>query len=220
MFLLALIVLFYQLGGGEYLREERFYVYRGSAQFYVYHHPLLSILVYLGVYISVAALCIPGATAFLTLVGGFLFGLWGGTVLAEIASTIGAMIAFLMARYLFREWVQQLLGDRLQKMYGRLRKEGIRYILAVRLTTAFPYFMLNPLLAISPLSASTFLWTTALGVFPTTVIYAYIGHHFGVVKAHPIRDLIVVLLLPLGVVVCLWPLAKVFLRVKNQGAGT
>jgi uncharacterized membrane protein YdjX (TVP38/TMEM64 family) len=186
----------------------------------VANHPFLSVLLYLGIYLLVATLCIPGTTAFLTLVGGFLFGFLGGALLAELASTVGAMLAFFLIRYLFRELVQRYLEGKLQGVYERLKRNGVRYILTVRFTTAFPYFLLNPLLALSPLPSSTFLWTTALGIFPTTLIYAYLGHHFGVVRTHLFRDLLVVFLLPLGAVAFFWPVAKVvFIKVRGQSAG-
>lgn len=218
--LVSLIVAFYHFGGSQYFREERFYAYRGNIQLYVSYHPFLSVLLYVGIYLFVATLCIPGATAFLTVVGGFLFGLLKGVFLAELASTAGAMLAFFVARYLLRAWVQRHLGGKLQGIYDKLKRDGVRYILALRFSTAFPYFLLNPLLALSPLPPSTFLWTTALGIFPTTLMYVYLGYHFGVVRAHPFRDLLIVVLLPIAAVACFWPLARrVFLKAKGLGTG-
>ena len=208
------------MGGNKYFGEEKFYAYRGNIQLYVANHPFLSVLLYFGIYLLVGALCIPGTTAFLTFLGGFLFGFLKGALLAEMASTTGAVLAFFLARYLFRELAQRYLGGKLQGVYEKLKRNGVRYILAVRFTTAFPYFLLNPLLALSPLPASTFLWTTALGIFPTTLIYAYLGHHLGIVRAHPFRDLLVVFLLPLGAIAFFWPVAKmVFVKTRGHGTG-
>jgi len=218
--LVSLIVAFYHFGGSQYFREERFYAYRGNIQLYVSHHPFLSGLLYVGIYLFVATLCIPGATAFLTVVGGFLFGLLKGAFLAELASTAGATLTFFVVRYLLRAWVQRHLEGKLQGIYDKLRRDGVRYILALRFSTAFPYFLLNPLLALSPLPPSTFLWTTALGIFPTTLMYAYLGYHFGVVRVHPFRDLLIVVLFPIAAVACFWPLARrVFLKAKGFKTG-
>ena len=218
--LVSMIVAFYHFGGNQYFREEGFYIHRGNIQLYVSHHPFRSALLYIGIYLFVATLCIPGATTFLTVVGGFVFGFLKGALLAELASTAGAMLSFFVARYLLRAWVQRYLGEKLQGVYDKLKRDGVRYILALRFSTAFPYFLLNPLLALSPLPPFTFLWTTALGILPTTLIYAYLGYHFGVVRMHPFRDLLIVVLFPVAAAVCFWPLARrVFLKAKGFKTG-
>lgn len=159
----------------EYLDFQKLYEGRDNLLEYVKSYYILSVIVYILIYLSVVALSIPGATI-LTILGGFFFGPWAGTLFVNIGATFGAFAIFLIARF--------FLGDSLQKKYekqlGKFNKEisenGKSYMLTLRLIPIFPFFLINILAGLTTLPALTFLWTTSLGIIPGSFVYAYIGY--------------------------------------------
>lgn len=111
---------------------------------------LLSWLIFLVVYVVVTALSIPGA-AVMTLAGGAIFGFVTGLLLVSFASAMGATLAFLVARYLLRDWVQQRFGDRLKTINQGIEKDGAFYLFTLRLVPVFPFFLINLVMALTPL---------------------------------------------------------------------
>src|SRR5262249_8732906 len=138
----ALVAVFFALGGQRYLSVEFFRSQQAAIQAYYQANPLRTALVYAVVYIAVTGLSLPGA-AVLTLAGGAIFGLLWGTVIVSFASTIGATLAFLAARFLLREWVQARFGARLKPINDGVAREGAFYLFALRLVPAFPFFLIN-----------------------------------------------------------------------------
>ncbi|MBV1920543.1 MAG: VTT domain-containing protein, partial [Pseudomonadales bacterium] len=104
--------------------------------------PLLVGLGFLGIYIAVTALSLPGA-AVMTLAAGAFFGVIWGTIIVSFASTIGATFAFLAARFILKESVQAKFGDRLQAINDGIEKEGAFYLFTLRLVPVFPFFLIN-----------------------------------------------------------------------------
>jgi len=207
--LLSLMVIFYRVGGDKYLSYEEVKSHGLQLHTFVETRPFLSSIIYVSIYLLVAVLCLPGLTMFLTMVGGGLFGFWQGVFLAEVASTLGAFMAFLVVRYLLRAVVARHFEGKWEGVKEKLRKRGIRYVLALRFTTAFPYFLLNPLLALTSISPFTFLWTTALGIFPSTLFYAYLGSRIGLVQVEgALKFLPFLVMLPVGVLLLVMPWLK------------
>ena len=126
------------------------------------------------VYVLSTALSLPGA-AILTLAAGALFGLFWGTIIASFASTLGATLAFWVARYLLRDWVQDRFGKWLQPVNEGVAKEGAFYLFALRLVPVFPFFLINLLMGLVPLRASTFYWVSQLGMLAGTLVYVNAG---------------------------------------------
>jgi uncharacterized membrane protein YdjX (TVP38/TMEM64 family) len=126
------------------------------------------------VYVLVTALSLPAATP-LTLLGGALFGLSVGLVMVSFASTIGATLAFLMARFLARDYVQKNYSKQLSKINAGFEREGAFYLFAMRLVPAFPFFMINIVTALMPIKTWTFYWVSQLGMLPGTIVYVYAG---------------------------------------------
>ena len=135
---------------------------------------LLSWLIFLVVYVVVTALSIPGA-AVMTLAGGAIFGFVTGLVLVSFASAIGATLAFLVARYLLREWVQQRFGDRLKTINQGIEKDGAFYLFTLRLVPVFPFFLINLVMALTPLKTWTFYWVSQVGMLAGTAVYINAG---------------------------------------------
>lgn len=129
---------------------------------------------YFVVYVLVTALSIPGA-AVMTLAGGALFGLLQGTILVSFASSLGALLAFLVARYLLRDSVQARFGQRLETINQGIRRDGAFYLFTLRLIPAFPFFLINLLMGLTPMRARTYYWVSQLGMLPATIVYVNAG---------------------------------------------
>ena len=140
--------------------------------------PLLTAGIYFGIYIVVTALSLPGA-AIMTLVGGALFGLGWGLLLVSFASSIGALLAFLVSRYVLRDWVQSRFGDRLKTINEGIEKEGSFYLFTLRLVPVFPFFVINLLMGLTPMRAASFYWVSQLGMLAGTAVYVNAGTQLG-----------------------------------------
>jgi uncharacterized membrane protein YdjX (TVP38/TMEM64 family) len=125
-------------------------------------------------YILVVAFSIPGGTA-LTLLGGFFFGPFVGLALVNVGATIGAFLIFMAARYLMRDALMARYGDQLAKLNKELERNGASYLLTLRFIPLFPFFLINLLAGLTPVSAFTYLWTTAIGIIPGSFVYALLG---------------------------------------------
>jgi pyruvate/2-oxoglutarate dehydrogenase complex dihydrolipoamide dehydrogenase (E3) component/uncharacterized membrane protein YdjX (TVP38/TMEM64 family) len=136
------------------------------------------------VYVAVTGLSLPGA-AILTLVAGAIFGLLWGTVIVSFASTLGATLAFLASRFLLRDWVQAKFGDKLKPINEGVAREGAFYLFALRLVPAFPFFVINLVMGLTPIRTLTFYWVSQLGMLAGTIAYVYAGTQLGQFKFSP-----------------------------------
>lgn len=137
-------------------------------------HPTIIWLAALLVYVVMAGLSLPGATA-LTLLISWLFGFWQGMLVVSFGSTAGATVAFLLSRYLFRDSITQRFGDRLRTFNDALQREGAFYLFTLRLIPAVPFFVINAVMGLTPLRTRTFWWVSQLGMLPGTAVYVYAG---------------------------------------------
>lgn len=136
--------------------------------------PLLAALLYALAYVLATALSLPGA-AVLTLAGGALFGLWWGTLIVSFASSVGATLAFLAARYLLRDAVRARFSERLTAIDEGIARDGAWYLFTLRLVPAFPFFLINLLMGLTRLPAFTFYWVSQAGMLAGTVVYVNAG---------------------------------------------
>jgi pyruvate/2-oxoglutarate dehydrogenase complex dihydrolipoamide dehydrogenase (E3) component/uncharacterized membrane protein YdjX (TVP38/TMEM64 family) len=171
---LAGLAAFFAFDVSQYLNLETLREQRDRLLELVEANFAFSILIYLGIYIAMAALSVPGA-AILTLAGGALFGVLVGTLVVSFASTIGATLVFLAARFLFRETIQQRFGKRLKAIDRGIERDGAFYLLALRLVPVFPFWLINLLMALTRLKTWTFYWVSQIGMLPATVIYVNAG---------------------------------------------
>jgi pyruvate/2-oxoglutarate dehydrogenase complex dihydrolipoamide dehydrogenase (E3) component/uncharacterized membrane protein YdjX (TVP38/TMEM64 family) len=125
-------------------------------------------------YVIVAAFSLPGA-AIMTIAAGALFGLFWGSVIASFASTIGATLAFLTARYLLRDLVQAYFGDKLKAINEGMAKDGAFYLFSLRLIPLFPFFLVNLLVGLTPISTRRYYWVSQIGMLAGTVVYVNAG---------------------------------------------
>jgi pyruvate/2-oxoglutarate dehydrogenase complex dihydrolipoamide dehydrogenase (E3) component/uncharacterized membrane protein YdjX (TVP38/TMEM64 family) len=177
----ALIAAFFLLDLRQYLSIEFFQARRADIESYVQANPVQAIGAYFLIYVAVTGLSLPGA-AILTLVGGAIFGLVEGVVIVSFASTLGATLAFLASRYLLRDWVQGKFGDKLKPINDGVAREGAFYLFALRLVPAFPFFVINLVMGLTPIKTLTFYWVSQLGMFAGTIVYVYAGTQLGQFK--------------------------------------
>lgn len=136
--------------------------------------PLLTAAIYFSVYVAATALSIPGA-ALLTIIGGMVFGLWTGTLLVSFASSIGATLAFLVSRFLLRDWVQRKFSSHLSTLNKGVTEQGGFYLFGLRLIPIFPFWMINLVMGITPIKTATFYWVSQLGMLAGTLVYVNAG---------------------------------------------
>ena len=129
---------------------------------------------FFALYVLVTATSLPVAV-WMTLAAGALFGFWWGLLLVSFASSIGATMAFLLSRYLLRDWVQAKLGDYSQTINTGLEKDGIFYLFSLRLIPALPFFAVNLLMGLTAMKSWRFYWVSQLGMLLGTAVYVNAG---------------------------------------------
>ena len=165
--------------------------------------PLKISLAYLLIYVAITALSLPGA-AIMTLAGGAVFGLFWGTVLVSLASTMGATLAMLVARYILRDSIEARFGRRLAEVNKGIAREGAFYLFTLRLIPAIPFFALNLLMGLTRMKTLTFFWVSQVGMLAGTVVYVYAGTE--IAKIDSLRSILSPGLLGAFVVLGLFPL--------------
>lgn len=125
-------------------------------------------------YVIVAALSLPGALV-MTLAIGALFGLGVGTLLVSFASSIGATLAFIASRFVFRDAVQQRFGDKLKAINEGVSRDGALYLFTLRMVPIFPFFLINLLMGLTPMRTRTFYWVSQIGMLAGTLVFVNAG---------------------------------------------
>ena len=172
--LLIGIVLLRMAGIGQYLSLENIKIQREWLEQLVMHNYIVAACGYMFVYMVLVALSLPiGAPMSMT--GGFLFGTIPGVIFAVLASTAGASLLFLVVRYLIGDYVQKTYAHRLEVFNAAVAREGWHYLLSVRFVVMIPFFVINILAALTSIPFKTFFWTTALGVAPASLVFAFAG---------------------------------------------
>ncbi|WP_025041768.1 FAD-dependent oxidoreductase [Nitrosospira briensis] len=216
--LVLLIILFLAFDLGRFLSLETLKSGRDGLQQAYQARPLQMIGLYVGTYIVIAALSLPGA-AVMTLAGGAIFGVWVGIPLAVISAGIGATVALWMARYVFREFVQQRFGDRMTAIDAGIKRDGAFYLFTLRLVPVFPFFIINLLMGLTAIPTGTFFWTSLLGMLPGTAIYVNAGTQLASIAS--LSDIFSPALIGSFALLAIFPwLARwAVARVRMRGAG-
>ena len=134
--------------------------------------------IFIVAYAIVTGLSLPGAVI-LTLAGGFAFGAVLGTLFVNLGATTGATLAFLTARYVLRDTVEQKFGTSLRPFQEGFAKNAFSYLLTLRLIPLFPFFVVNLVSGLTRVNAGTYIGATALGIIPGSFVYAYAGRQLG-----------------------------------------
>lgn len=169
-----LVAVFFLSGFDQYLTLQSIKSSQNQISLWQAEHPLLLAAIFLLAYIFVTALSLPGA-AVMTLAAGAFFGLLWGTVIVSFASSIGATLAFLTARYVLRDSVQNRFPDRLAAINAGIEKDGAFYLFTLRLVPLFPFFLINLLMGLTRIRPWTFYWVSQVGMFAGTLVYVNAG---------------------------------------------
>ena len=171
---LAALVAYQYFGLGKVLTLDALKGSRETLGALYRDRPLTTVAVYFTVYVLAAALSFPDATI-LTLAAGAMFGLGLGLVVVSFASSVGALLAFLAARYLLRDSVQSRFGKVLAPVNKGMRRDGAFYLFTLRLLPVFPFFVVNLLAGLTPIGAARFYVVSQLGMLAGTAVYVNAG---------------------------------------------
>lgn len=172
--IIILMGLFFAFDLHQYLTLEAVKSKQDAMLAYHKENPFLTIIIYMLIYIATTALSLPGAII-LTLAGGGIFGVWNGTLIVSFASSIGATLAFLAARFLFKEAVEEKFGEHLKTIDEGMDKEGAFYLFSLRLIPVVPFFMINLLMGLTTIKMRTFYWVSQVGMLAGTIVYVNAG---------------------------------------------
>ncbi|MBN3492106.1 TVP38/TMEM64 family protein [Vibrio neptunius] len=172
--LLVGLIIFLGVNFGQYLTLENAKSQQVALSAYINSNFTLAAAIYFLAYIAITAFSIPGA-AVVTLLGAALFGFWTSLLLVSFASTIGATLAFLSSRFLLRDWVQSKFGDKLNAINQGVDRDGAFYLFSLRLIPVFPFFLINLLMGLTPISTARFYLVSQLGMLPGTAVYLNAG---------------------------------------------
>ena len=172
------IAAFFAFDLQRFLTLEYFAAQRDAIAAFHAWAPLTTAGAFFALYVAVTGLSLPGA-ALLTLIAGAIFGFGQGVVLVSFASSLGATLAFSIARYLFRDAVRARFERQLAAIDRGVEKDGAFYLFALRLVPAFPFFAVNLAMSVTPLSAWTFYWVSQVGMLAGTVVYVNAGAQLG-----------------------------------------
>lgn len=169
------LVLFVALDLGRYFDMAELRAHQGDLQHWVDQRPVIAPAAYILLYLLLVAFSLPVAS-FVTLVGGFLFGAWLGTLWTAIGATLGASLVFLAARTALGGALRVKAGPWLGKLEGEFRANGFHYLLFLRLVPAFPFWLVNIAPALFGVKLTPFVMATAIGILPGTFVFTYFGH--------------------------------------------
>ena len=178
----AAIALFFVFDLDRYLTLEFFRAQQAAIEEFRQERTGLAVGIYFAVYVAVTALSLPGA-ALMTLVGGAIFGFLWGTVIVSFASTIGATLAFLLGRFLFRDAVQRRFGRYLKPINEGIRRDGALYLFMLRLVPVFPFFVVNLVMALTPMRTVTYFVVSQVGMLAGTMVYVNAGTQIAQVES-------------------------------------
>ena len=172
--LLGAVAAFFALGLNRYLSLDAAKAAQAEiAQLYA-ARPAVVVGAFFAAYVAVTALSLPGA-AIMTLLAGAVFGLWTGTLIVSFASSLGALLAMLFARYVLRSTVKARFGARLAEIDKGVAREGALYLFTLRLVPVFPFFLINLLMGLTAMRAVTFYWVSQLGMLAGTLVFVNAG---------------------------------------------
>lgn len=174
IFIALILIIVKYLGLDQYLTFD--YIKNNQQMFnnYYLEHQLVTILGFAAVYILTTSLSIPGATL-LTLLGGGIFGFMHGLVIVSFASTLGATLAFLLSRILFKDIIEKKFSNKIKMINAGVEKEGAFYLFSLRLVPIVPFFLINIGMGLTKIKVSTFFLVSQFGMLAGTAVYVNAG---------------------------------------------
>jgi len=172
------MVVFMTSGGLDYVSYEMLSEHREDILDWCEANMILSIVVYIGFYTLITAFSIPGAV-WISIAGGFIFGLWQGAIFAVIAATCGAVLIFLAARYAAADYFHAKAGPTLHRMEEGFCNNALSYLLFLRLVPVFPFWLVNLVPALLGVPLKTYVIATFFGIMPGALVFTWVGSGLG-----------------------------------------
>lgn len=212
------VLAFFLSGVQHQFTLANFHHYRAALNALQAAHPWELGLSYFAAFVVVVALSLPAMTL-MTLAAGAIFGVIEGSVIVSFGSAIGATLAMLAARFVFKDVVRRKFEHRLQRVDAGIEREGGFYLLSMRLVPVFPFFMINILMGLTHIRVFTFYWVSQLGMLAGTVVYVNAGTR--IASAKTLQGLISVPLIVSLALLALLPWAsrwmiKRLLRMRHE----
>lgn len=176
------IAAFFYLDLGRYLSLDGLKSNRDHLLAFTDANYTLAVALFIVAYCVVVGLSLPGG-AIMTLAGGFLFGSVWGTLYVNVGATVGATLAFLVARYLLRDWVERKFGSRLGAIQDGFARNAFSYLVTLRLIPLFPFILVNMVSGLTRVSVGTYVAATSLGIIPGSFVFAYAGRQLGTINS-------------------------------------
>ena len=180
--LLAVLLLVYSMGWYQALTLENLNAQIQVTQARNEASPVATAATFSLVYTALVAMSVPGASL-MTLFAGAIFGVFEGTLLISVSSTIGATGSFLVSRYLIRDLIEARFAAPLNTLNAGFLKDGARYLFTLRLVPIFPFFVINLATGLTRLPTFTFFWVSMVGMLPGTILLVNAGHQLGAVSS-------------------------------------
>ncbi len=174
LLIISLIVSFFAFDLGQYFNLAFLKARQADIDSYYLSHPIQTALIFFITYVIFTGLSLPAASI-LTLAGGAIFGVLAGTILVSFASTLGATLAFLASRFLFRDAIQSRFSDKLGIINQGVEKDGGFYLFTMRLVPVFPFFVVNLVMGLTPIRTTTFALVSQAGMLAATIVFVNAG---------------------------------------------
>lgn len=174
------LVLFYVLGLNRYFGLDALRAHHAELEAWTRREPALAGIAYVLLYTVAVAFSLPGG-ALLSVIGGFLFGLYLGTIYTVVGATLGSIAVFLAARGAFRDVFAARIGPFVRRMEAGFRENAFHYLLILRLVPLFPFWLVNLVPAFLGVPLGTYALATFVGIIPGTVVFISIGHGLGAI---------------------------------------
>ncbi|CAM3490236.1 FAD-dependent oxidoreductase [Halomonas sp. AOP12-C2-37] len=176
--LVIAIGVFFLSGAHQWFTLETLKAYQSDFQAAFNQNPWQVAGLFFAVYVVMTALSLPGATL-LTLLGGALFGLGWGLLIISFASTLGATLAFVLSRFLFRQPIEKRFPRQFEAVNRGVERDGAFYLFMLRLVPVFPFFMINLVMGLTRIKTVTFYWVSQLAMLPGTAVFVNAGGQLG-----------------------------------------
>ena len=171
---ITLVTLFFVFDFDEYFNLAYVKSQQEIINDYYSLNPVKTGLIFFISYVLITGVSLPGA-GIMTLAGGTIFGFIWGTILVSFGSVFGATIAFLITRYIFHDYVQENFGKYLKPINHGIKKEGDLYLFTIRIVPIFPFFIVNILMALTPIKTLNFSLVSQIAMLIPTMVFVNAG---------------------------------------------
>jgi uncharacterized membrane protein YdjX (TVP38/TMEM64 family) len=175
----AVVIAFFALGLNHYLSVNALRANEARLRTFASEHALLAPLAFMALYAGMVALSLPGA-AIMTIAGGFVFRLWIGALLSVVGATAGAVMLFVVARFVVSDALRRRAGPFIARMAEGFERNAFSYLLFLRLVPLFPFWAVNLAAALLGVPLRPFAVATLIGIIPGSLAYASIGDGLGI----------------------------------------